>query len=85
MRDLRAALTDCVTTDDAVRILRERGMDEPVLAEMTRRIRAVMQDWTGGKMQVETIVFSNAYGELGRTEGALEYIRRLRAEAAGLS
>lgn len=77
---LRAALMECVTTDEAVRILRERGLDGPVLAEMTRRIQAVMQAWTDGEMQVEVIVFSNLYGELGRTKGALDYIRRLREE-----
>ena len=68
----------CVATDEAVRILRERKLDEAVLQEMTRRIQAVMQGWTRGRLSVEVVVFSNVYGELGRTEGALEYMRILR-------
>ncbi|MDO4418008.1 MAG: cobalt-precorrin-5B (C(1))-methyltransferase CbiD [Eubacteriales bacterium] len=75
---LRRDLSACVTTDDAVRILRERKLDQPVLAEMTRRIRTVMEDWTRGRMQVGVIVFSNVYGELGRTENALEFMQILR-------
>ena len=41
-----------------------------------------MQEWAGGRMQVEVIVFSNAHGELGRTEKALEYIRILREQVS---
>ena len=74
------ALSDCVTTDEAVRILRESGLDKEVLAEMTRRIQAVMQSWADGKMRVEVLVFSNVYGELGRTEGAEEFLQILRRE-----
>ena len=76
-------LAQCVTTDDAVRILREHGLDRVVLAEMTCRIRAVMQEWAEGAMRVEVVVFSNVYGELGRTEGAEEYIRILKGHTEG--
>ena len=77
---LRTALADCVMTDEAVRILKEYGMAEQVLSEMTRRIQAVMQEWAQGKMQVEVVVFSNVHGELGRTEKALEYMRILQEQ-----
>ncbi|MDO5456140.1 MAG: cobalt-precorrin-5B (C(1))-methyltransferase CbiD [Eubacteriales bacterium] len=76
--DVCRLLEKCVATDEAVRILRERKLDEAVLQEMTRRIQAVMQGWTRGRLSVEVVVFSNVYGELGRTEGALEYMRILR-------
>ena len=79
--DLRARLADSVMTDDAIRILGEYGLDKAVMAEMTRRIKTVMQSWTQGKMQVEAVVFSNVYGELGRTDRALEYMRILKAES----
>ena len=77
---LRTALADCVMTDEAVRILKEYGVAEQVLSEMTRRIQAVMQEWAQGKMQVEVVVFSNVHGELGRTEKALEYMRILQEQ-----
>lgn len=75
---LRAELDGCVSTDEAVRILKSRGMDAPVLAEMTRRIRDVMEGWVDGKMQVEVIVFSNVHGELGKTEQAELFLKELR-------
>ena len=77
---LRTALADCVMTDEAVRILKEYGMAEQVLSEMTRRIQAVMQEWAQGKMQVEVVVFSNVHGDLGRTVKALEYMRILQEQ-----
>lgn len=76
--NLRTALADCVMTDEAVRILKEYGIAEEVLSEMTRRIQAVMQEWAQGKMKVEVVVFSNVHGELGRTGKALEYMRILQ-------
>ena len=79
---LREELDGCVSTDEAVRILKSRGMDVPVLAEMTRRIRDVMEGWADGKMQVEVIVFSNVHGELGKTERAEQFLAELR-ETAG--
>lgn len=79
--DLRARLTASVMTDDAIRILGEYGLDKAVMAEMTRRIKTAMQSWAQEKMQVEAVVFSNVYGELGRTDRALEYMRILKAES----
>ena len=81
---LRTALADCVMTDEAIRILKEYGIAEEVLSEMTRRIQAVMQDWAQGKMQVQVVVFSNVHGELGRTEKALEYMRILQEQISGV-
>ena len=79
--DLRARLEASVMTDDAIRILGEYGLDKTVMAEMTQRIQKVMQMWAQEKMQVEAVVFSNVYGELGRTDRALEYMRILKAES----
>ena len=79
---LRQELEDCVSTDEAVRILRKYGLDGPVLTEMTRRIRSVMESWTDGRMQVEVIVFSNVFGELGKTPQAVDFLRELRREGA---
>ena len=79
--NLRDRLAASVMTDDAIRILGEYCLDQAVMKEMTRRIQKVMQTWAQGKMQVEAVVFSNVYGELGRTDRALEYMRILKAES----
>lgn len=101
---LKQELAGCVSTDEAVRILKHywtdggrpkasltgtgqggqgagtggQRLDEPVLAEMTRRIQAVMQEWADHTMQVEVVVFSNLLGELGKTEGAEAFMEELR-------
>ena len=77
---LKQELADCVMTDEAINILRKYGLDKAVMAEMTRRIQAVMEGWSGGRMQVEIVVFSNVHGELGRTGKALEYMRLLQEQ-----
>jgi cobalt-precorrin-5B (C1)-methyltransferase len=77
-------LSDCATTDDAVRILKERGLDQAVLEEMTRRIQIYLEKWAGGQLRAEVLVFSNVYGELGRTEGAGEFLGLLREQAKAL-
>ena len=77
---LKQELADCVMTDEAINILRKYGLDKAVMAEMTRRIQAVMEGWSGGRMQVEIVVFSNVHGELGRTGKALEYMHLLQEQ-----
>ena len=47
---------------------------------MTNRIQLVMEGWTKGKMRVEVIVFSNVFGELGKTAKAEAWISELRYE-----
>ena len=75
---LREALLSCVTTDEAVGILKERGLDGPVLEEMTGRIKTVLEAWSHGGVQAETIVFSNKWGELGRTARARAFMEEVR-------
>lgn len=80
---LEAALSDCVSTDEAVRLLRLYRMDGPVLSRMTLRIKEVMEDWSGGRMQIEVIVFSNVYGELGKTDGAELFLTEIMGNLPG--
>lgn len=80
---LETALSDCVSTDEAVRLLRLYRMDGPVLSRMTLRIKEVMEDWSEGKMQVEVIVFSNAHGELGKTDGAELFLTEIMKNLPG--
>ena len=67
-------------TDEAIRILKKYSLDKQVLQEMTNRIQSVMEGWTKGKMRVEVIVFSNVFGELGKTAKAEAWISELRYE-----
>ena len=87
---LLPAIEDCVSCDEALRLLKERKLDGAVMAEVTARVRKQMTAWAaeglpdnrrdGRKVYdagaedetplVEVVVFSNVYGELGKTAGA---------------
>ena len=76
---LREALLSCVSTDEAVRILREEQLAEDVMGLMTERIVAQMNAWAKGRPRVEVIVFSNVYGTLGESDGAKSYMELLKS------
>lgn len=77
-----AELGACVMTDDALRILTEAGVRDAVMQEAVRRVKWHMERWTGGRLAVEAVMFSNVYGILGKTEQAEAYLTELREEAA---
>lgn len=70
----------CAVTDDAVRLLKEQALDGTVMAETVRRIRETAMGWTGGRMEVEVVMFSNRYGILGMTKGAEQLIWYILSE-----
>ena len=90
MAAIASQLEDCVSTDEAVRILREesrncRGKETDtgfdvgaVLNDMTLRVRNQMEEWAGGMASIEVVIFSNVYGELGKTSGAEAYMDELK-------
>lgn len=76
---VRKALAESVMTDDAIRVLDEAGIREPVMKLAVSRIQAVCEDWvrqTGGgtPLQVEVVMFSNVYGLLAMTDKAEDLI-----------
>ena len=78
--DVKVQLSACVSTDEAVRILKEAGIADDVLAEMTRLVHKNMSDWAGTDVQIELIVFSNVYGVLGKTSGAEKFLHNFIKE-----
>ena len=85
MAEIAQRLADCVSTDEAIRILKEyptggqTTLSGLVMADMTERVRAQMEEWAGHRIAAEVVMFSNVYGELGRTEGAGAYMEELTA------
>ncbi len=63
--------------DDTVRIITEAGLKREVFAEMAVRIKLHMEDWTDGKVQVETVLFNNDQSELMPSLGAKEMLMEL--------
>ena len=74
--ELKEKLSECVMTDEAVRIITEAGLSDKVFPKMASLIKENMEKWAEGMLKVEVIVFSNEYTELVSTVNAHEYLER---------
>lgn len=75
---LRQQLMKCVMMDEAVRLLDEAGFKDGAMKAMMDQIQHHLLERCHGSMEIEAIVFSNQYGELGRTKGASAMLRHFR-------
>ena len=62
------------TTDEAVQILKDEALLQPVLKEVGRRIHFYMQQRVHGKLKTGALLFSNVHGLLGLSGEAAELI-----------
>ncbi len=69
------AIANCLTTDEAVKILQREGIFEKVIAKITERIDFYMQHRVHGKIKTAALMFSNVYGILGKTVLADELVK----------
>lgn len=73
-RQLARQIYDSLTTDEAVRLLKEQNLLEPVMAAVCEKIEAYMDQRTHGEVPTAAVVFSNAYGVLGLTSRAKAFL-----------
>ena len=66
-------LSECVMTDEAVRILSKAGIGEAVFNLMAQRIKENIEDWADNKINATVVVFSNDYSVLTSTYSRKEY------------
>lgn len=71
-------ILECVTTEEAVRILEDANTRECVMEGLMKKIKFYLNKRAGNNMQIECIMYSNDFGELARTEGAIELLQQLR-------
>lgn len=69
-------ILECVSCDEALRILKETGKDQEVLGMLMKRIAFHLQTKAGDNMEIGAITFSKVYGELGRTPNAGILLRK---------
>ena len=60
-------LLQCVSCDDAIRILEEAGMRGQTMDRLMERVAFHLRAKAGENMEIGAITFSKVYGELGRT------------------
>ncbi|MCI8870393.1 MAG: cobalamin biosynthesis protein CbiD [Lawsonibacter sp.] len=75
-REVCQALADCPTSDACIAVLDRAGLRETVLDSLLSAIQDHLDRRVSGTIHVGAVVFSNQYGQLGRTRWAGELIDR---------
>lgn len=73
----------CNTTDEALKLLLEKGAARRVMQEMAQEARRVMEAWSreaGGELEAAVAVFSSACGLVETTENAADCLNRWRQQ-----
>ena len=73
-------MLNCVTCDDALRIMKLYEVDSAVLSHLAERISFHLNHRTEGVPKVEAILFSKVYGQLCETYHAPSLLRKLKEE-----
>lgn len=78
--DVIESVMECVTTDEALRVLDEEGFKEAVLAEWAKTVEAKATE-KAGETEIGIITFSRVTGFLAKTSKADELLRIFREQA----
>lgn len=70
----------CVATDEVVRILGEAGMRDAVMSQAAELVKYHTEKFTGQRVNVEVILFSNEYGLLAKTAQAEALLQELKGQ-----
>ena len=75
------AILSCITTTEALELLKEKGILSGVMERVMERIDFHLRHRAGGSLQVEAIVFSTEDGILGKTKRAEALLKEIIAGA----
>lgn len=70
----------CVTTEEAVTLLKEAGKLEPVMDYAMERICFYLEHRSGGRIKIDCIMYSNELGELAKSKEAEQWFTLLAQE-----
>ena len=73
-------ILECVTTEEAVRILKESGKQQEVMDYAVERICNYLNKRAKGKMQIDCIMYANEFGELAKSKEAKKWFTLLEQE-----
>lgn len=73
-------ILDCVTTEEAVHILEDSGKLQSVMQMIAERICFYLEKRAKGKLQVDCILYTNEFGELAKSKGAVRWFTLLEQE-----
>ncbi len=67
----------CISTDDALEVLDEKGLIEPTMKILIPKIEYSMNHRVKGDLEVGAVVFSSEFGILGQTPSAAGLIQKV--------
>ena len=73
-------MLECVTTEEAVRILKECGKEREVMDYAMERICYYLDKRVKGQLQIACCMYSNEFGELAKSKEAAEWFTLLVQE-----
>ena len=76
-RDTVIEILNCVTTDEGLRILKDSCVWEKAVDVMMEKISFYLDHRCGGRLEIGVIVFSNVFGEIGRTSNVKELLEKM--------
>lgn len=76
-KEQQEAVLGCVSTEQAIRILEEEGLKDETMKEIVEKVKFNLNKKYGEGMPIECIIYGNSFGELGRTEKALDFLEKL--------
>ena len=69
----------CVSTDDALEVLSEKGLGGPTMDVLIPKMEFHMNHRVKGALKVAAITFSSEFGVLGETPSARELLKKIEA------
>ncbi|MBP5494289.1 MAG: cobalamin biosynthesis protein CbiD [Lachnospiraceae bacterium] len=73
-------ILECVTTEEAGKLLKECGKCDEVFEDAAKKVCANLERRAQGKIKTECVLFSKELGELVKSDGAADFIKRLTSE-----
>ena len=78
--DILKKILDCVTTEEAGKLLKECAKSEEVFEDAAKKVCENLDKRAQGKIKSECVLFSKELGELAKSRGASDFIKRLTSE-----
>ena len=83
-------LSACISTEQAIHVLDSIDANNSsdsnsshktrdlIMQEIAQRIQAQMNEWAGGEIETEVVIFTNEHGLLAETSGARKYVEKIK-------
>ena len=79
-KDIESQLSECVMTDEALRIIDSFGYKEKVACRLAQKIKENMEIWTAHSIRSEVVIFADGYSRLCESMGAKDELLKIKGE-----